>query len=229
MVRGVTVWLLALVAALPARGAEPPLVVGLVPAGTEAVTRSLAAGAELAFGEARAGGGPALELAVAEGSAGPWTTSSSAIVELADRRRAVALITPPDRATAHLMAQIGTRSRVPVIATACAASVTATGSWWVVSVVAPCRSESRGGEPPPPAFDPSAAAAGPFVAAFRARFGRDPDAWAAAGYDAAAVVVEALRRGASDRRRLAAALSDGFKARGASGPIRFDSTGRRAR
>lgn len=229
MARGATVWLLAMLAALPAGGAEPPLVVGLVPAGSEAVTQSLAAGAELAFGEARADGGPALELAVAEGGAGPWTTASSAIVELADRRRAVALITPPDRATAHLMAQIGTRSHVPVIATACAESVTATGSWWVVSVVPPCGFESRGTEPAPPAFDPSAAAAGPFVVAFRARFGHDPEAWAAAGYDAAAVVVEAWRRGGSDGRRLAAALSDGFTASGATGPIRFDSTGRRSR
>lgn len=229
MVRDARVWLLALLAAGPARSAEPPLVVGLVPAGSEAVTQSLAAGAELALQESHAGGGPPLELEVAEGSSGPWTTASSTIVELADRRRAVALITPPDRATAHLMAQIGTRSHVPVIATACAAAVTATGSWWVVAVVAPCGSESRGSEPSPPAFDLSAAAASPFVAAFRARFGHDPDAWAATGYDAAAVVVEALRRGGSDRRRLAAALSDSFTARGATGPIRFDATGRRLR
>lgn len=210
-----------LLVAVPSWAGGGALVVGLVPAESAEVTASLAAGARLAFEQARARGGPAVELVVGQ-SAGTWATASAAIVELAHRRRALALITPPDRATAHLMAQIGTRSQIPVIATSCAASVTATGSWWVVSVVEPCTAAAA---TPPRA--PSLAGAEGFAAAFRDRFGSEPDGWALAGYDAAAVVGEAMRRGGGDRRRLAAVLGQAFAAPGAAGPIRFTERGAR--
>ena len=56
------------------------------------------------------------------------------------------------------------------------ASVTGTGSFWVWSVAPPA-------DPPCP-LPPTES----FTRAFEARHGRAPDAWAAAGYDAAAMI-----------------------------------------
>jgi ABC-type branched-subunit amino acid transport system substrate-binding protein len=197
--------------------------VGLVPAASEEVTRALADGARLALEQAQARGGPALELVVgrqAGGEANPWATATASIVELAEDRGALALITPPERATAHLMAQIGTRSHVPVISTSCAASVTATGSWWVVSVAAGCPPGDAGAtEPLAPAFDPESPASAPFRTAFRARFSREPGAWAAAGYNAAAVAAEAARRGGLSREQVVEVLREGFSVQGAEGLV----------
>lgn len=212
---------LAVFLTTPAFATQPPPVVGLVPAASEEVTRSLADGAWLALEQAQARGGPALELVVgrqAGSEANPWSTATATIVELAQDRGALALITPPERATAHLMAQIGTRSHVPVISTSCAASVTGTGSWWVVSVAAGCPPGDAGAaEPLAPAFDPESPAAEAFRKAFRARFSRDPDAWAAAGYNATAVAAEAARRGGLSCDLVVEALREGFSVQGAEG------------
>ena len=183
--------LLLLLAALgavsdPAAAAGPaPPVVGLVPSESEEITRSLAEGARLGLEQLGGSGGPELELVVGR-PARAWETASAAIVELAHGREVRALIAPPDRAIAHLAAQVGTRSQVPVISTSCFESVTATGSGWVISAVEGCPpAPASPAELPVPAFDPAAPASAAFAAAYRARWGREPDAWAAAGHAAA--------------------------------------------
>lgn len=66
-----------------------------------------------------------------------------------------------------------------------------------------------------------------FARAFRARYGREPDNFAALGYDAARLIVVALREGgthrADVRRYLAGLGRDGFP--GVTGAIRFDAAG----
>jgi len=65
-----------------------------------------------------------------------------------------------------------------------------------------------------------------FVKAFRGRYGADPDLWAAHGYDAVLVAVEAMRRcGSAVPDRVSQALLDIRDFPGASGPISFDAEG----
>jgi hypothetical protein len=197
-------------AAAPAAPAAP--VIGLVAAAEPEITASLAAGARLALAvwERRAGGAR-LELLVAE-AAPAWSAVSGPAVELAFDRRVVALVTPPERRTAHLLAQLGTRAHLPIVSTAAAPSVTATGSFWVVSVA---REEIR---------SPVTEA---FRRAFRAAEGREPDGWAALGYDAAAAVAAAVHRAGLDRRAVVDFWRGAGAIRGACGPFGFDAAGRR--
>jgi hypothetical protein len=174
------------------------------------VTASLAAGARLALSTWEQRTDTRLELVVAEPSR-HWAAASAPAVELAFGSRVVALLTPPDRSTAHLLAQLGTRAHLPVVATAEASSVTASGSFWVVSVAS---SESTVGNEA-------------FRRAFRAATGVDPDRWAVLGYDAAAAVAEAVSRGGLDRSAVVDAWRSQLSIEGASGPFEFDGLGRR--
>ncbi len=76
-------------------------------------------------------------------------------------------------------------------------------------------------------FDPDASdRARDFVRRFRARFGRDPDSFAAHGYDAVACLVAAARRAGSwDRARVRDALAATRDFPGVTGDLAFDATG----
>lgn len=203
-------------------------VVGLVPSTDPAVTAALAEGAALALDEAQSAGGPDLTLVVGAASS-HWSSVASEAVRLACEERVVALISPPERALAHPVAQAATRCRVPAISTSRAASVTAAGSRWVLSVIdtAATTDPATDAALGPSAIDPASPGAAPFAAAFRARFGRDPAPWAAEGYDAARVVAEAVRRGGLSRDAFVASLSRETPVTGATGLIRFDRLGKR--
>jgi len=73
--------------------------------------------------------------------------------------------------------------------------------------------------------DDTTAAATRFRTRFRARYGHDPDAPAALGYDAALAVIAALRRGGANRAGVRDALASrsGILVHGATGPISFTS------
>jgi ABC-type branched-subunit amino acid transport system substrate-binding protein len=193
-----------------AQAASAPTI-GLLAAEEPEITASLAAGARLALAAGERSTGVRLDLVVAA-SAREWSAASGPAVEMAFDDEVVALLTPPDRQTAHLLAQLGTRAHLPVVSTCEEPSVTATGSFWVVSV-APSES---GGE----------LTAG-LRRAFRAAEGRDPDRWAVLGYDAAATVIAAVRSGGLERRALAGAWREGLVVDGASGRFTFDASGRR--
>lgn len=65
-----------------------------------------------------------------------------------------------------------------------------------------------------------------FVETFTARFGFNPDTWAAQGYDAIYLLVDAITRaGTVSREAVAAALRDTYRWRGVTGPHTFDATG----
>jgi branched-chain amino acid transport system substrate-binding protein len=70
-----------------------------------------------------------------------------------------------------------------------------------------------------------------FVERYRARYGREPDVWAAQAYDAARLLVDAIRRASSAESKAirdALAATDGW--RGVTGPHRFrdgDAVGKR--
>ncbi len=200
-------------------------VVGFVPSTDRRITRALSDGATLAFDEARAAGGPSLALVVGGGAASQWESVASETVRLACDERVVAVIAPPERALAHPVAQAATRCRVPVLSTSNAPTVTAAGSRFVLAVV-PLRDDPRDAPLVAPTFDARAPDAAAFVAAFRARFHAEPDAWAAAGYDAARVVVETVRRVGLSRDSFVAAASDGTAVTGAAGALRFGRLGR---
>ena len=67
-----------------------------------------------------------------------------------------------------------------------------------------------------------------FVRAFRAKFGRDPNSFAALAYDATMVVAQAIDRAGPDRaaiREALASMHDGSAYRGVTGQIAFQPTG----
>jgi ABC-type branched-subunit amino acid transport system substrate-binding protein len=204
---------LLLTAAVPL-GAAPPApatpTLGLVAAADPEVTASLAAGARLALATWERSTGTSLELIVADPPR-DWAAASGSAVEMAFDAGVIALLTPPDRQTAHLLAQLGTRAHLPVVATAEASSVTATGSFWVVSVATSERE----------------AVSKAFERAYRAATGSGPDRWAVLGYDAAAAVAEAVHQAGLDRRAVADAWRAQLTIDGSSGPFEFDSFGRR--
>jgi len=172
---------LRLSGAVYAVGDDARPVVGLVPSSDASVTAALVEGARRAFYEARAAGGPDLALVVG-GTSSNWASAASEAVRLACDERVVALIGPPDRSLAHPVAQAATRCRVPMLSTSRAASVAAAGSNQVISVV------------PTDASDVDL----PAVAR---------DGWVAAGYDAARVAVDAVRRVGLSRAAFVAAAT----------------------
>ena len=67
-----------------------------------------------------------------------------------------------------------------------------------------------------------------FVQAFRARYGREPNSFAALAYDATMVIAQAIERGGPDRSAVRAYLQsmrEGNSYRGVTGPIAFQPTG----
>ena len=177
-------------------------VVGLVSSGDARVTAALVEGATRAFAESRAAGGPDLTLVV--GSAGSqWGTVASETVRLACDEHVFAVIGPPERALAHPVAQAATRCRVPMLSTSHAASVTAAGSRWVLSVVALSDAPDRDVADSPTAE------------------------WTAAGYDAGRVAVEAARRGGLSRDAFVGAVTGATAVTSAGSQLRFDRLGRR--
>lgn len=198
--------------------AAAPRVV-LVPSADPAITAALAAGLRLAFDEPGAEGAPALDLVVVDAT-GAWDSVADGAVREALDGDAVALVAPPERRTAHLLVQFGTKVRLPVFSTSPARSVVGAGSPWVVGVVPFAESVAASdGPPPPPAFDAASPAARRFTAAFRRVHGRDPGPWHAAGYDAGRCVVEAVRRNGLHRAGLLGALVHGEAVQGAAGDV----------
>jgi ABC-type branched-subunit amino acid transport system substrate-binding protein len=123
-------------------GGDPnlePVVIGLLPGRDAAVTERIAAGICQVI-EGLEAGAYHVELRVGA-AAGTWSGTPGAAVELVHELGAAALVTAPDREVAHVASQIGTRAHLPVVSTSGASSVTASGSWWVVSV-APASDES---------------------------------------------------------------------------------------
>lgn len=199
----------------------------LVPSSDPATTAALAAGLRLAFDEALASGAPDLDLVVIDATSA-WDSVAEGAVREALDGDAVALIAPPERRTAHLLVQLGTKVRLPVFSTSPSRSVVGAGSPWVVGVVPFSDTVAAGdGPPPPPAFDADAPAARPFAVAFRRVHGRAPGPWDAAGYDAGRCVVEAVRRNGLHRAGLLGALVHGDAVAGAAGPVAVGSAARR--
>lgn len=145
-----------------------PVVVGIVPGPTEAQTREVERGARIAL-DAHPGAAR-----VEVGRPGShWGNAASEAVRLVREHHAVALVGPPDRATCHLAAQIATKMRIPLVSTAPEASVSATGSTWVITL---------SGNTAVPGF----------VDAYRARHGTEPGPGAAEGHAAMEEVLRAL-------------------------------------
>lgn len=148
-----------------AAAGEVRALIGLVPSTDPAITEALAAGILRALEEARASGGPDLELRVAAPET-QWSAAAEAAVRMALDDGAVAIVTPPERERAHAIAQMGTRAHVPIVSTSPWATVMQAGSTWVTSVV-------------PPMDDPRV----------------DPSAdWGAAGRAAAETILESVRQ-----------------------------------
>jgi ABC-type branched-subunit amino acid transport system substrate-binding protein len=209
---GLVVVLLAV--AIPAVGEESTAstapTVGLIAASTEEITLSLAAGARLALAEWGRRTGTQLGLVVSDRPQA-WSAASGPAVAMAFEHSVVALVTPPERDTAHLLAQLASRAHLPVVSTAEASTVTAAGSYWVISVVS------------------DGVAGTAFSRAFREVEGRDPDRWAVLGYDAAAAVAAAVDRVGLDRRAVVEAWRDEFSVEGAAGSFSLARSGRRRR
>jgi ABC-type branched-subunit amino acid transport system substrate-binding protein len=61
-----------------------------------------------------------------------------------------------------------------------------------------------------------------FRARFRARYGKGPDAYAAYGYDGAALLLDCIRKGGLNRVRIRDAMFAPREWKGVTGPMRFD-------
>lgn len=166
------------------RGEATAAPVVLVPSDDAEVTAALADGLRAAFDEARRAGGPDLALRVAD-APGRWGSQVEEAVRLAVDGGAVALVAPPERRHAHLLAQLASKVRLPMLSTARDPRVDAAGSTWVVPVAAPLPLEDAraiDGLPPPPAFDPPA-----------------PRPWERVGLDAGRRLAAAVRARGVDR------------------------------
>ena len=64
-----------------------------------------------------------------------------------------------------------------------------------------------------------------FVARFKARWGREPDAYAAYAYDGAQILIHGIRRGGPNRWRIRDAVCDLDYYHGVTGWMRFDASG----
>jgi hypothetical protein len=194
------------IGARPEAGEEDPVLplVTLVPSEDGAVTEALAAGLRLAFERSRGSGGPDLALRIAAGAA-RWSSAADGAVRDGIEAGAVAIVAPPERRHAHLLAQLGTRLRCPVLSTSPAHGVVAAGSTYVAAVV-PTRGGVGDGTPVAPEFDAASPAAAGFVEAFRAAHGRAPGPWEAVGYDAGLCALEAVRVHGLRRRGFVDAL-----------------------
>lgn len=125
---------LLLVATAAAAPDREPVVVGYLPAADGAVNEALLAGLR----EGLAGQGVRLVVGAASER---WSNAAPEAVRLIVTSRAAVLVTPPDRRVAHLMAQVATRTQVPLVSTSSAPTVGATGSTWVSCVATGANAE----------------------------------------------------------------------------------------
>ncbi len=96
--------------------APPTAVVGWIDSKDPAIARDLFDGATLAIEAAEKAG--EAHLVVRRGtSEGAWGTVAASAVRLVAEEEAVVLVTPPEREAAHLLAQVGTKMRVPIVST----------------------------------------------------------------------------------------------------------------
>jgi ABC-type branched-subunit amino acid transport system substrate-binding protein len=221
----VVVLFVVVVAFAAAEPAPEPrtLAIGWIPAKDAGIARDLEDGATLAIERAAAAGEARLVLRTGAGG-GPWGTVAASAVRLVAEEGAVVLVSPPEREAAHLLAQVGTKMRVPVVVTSRVPSVTQAGTSWALRIVPRGADETEA----PPAFDLASPGASAFVQAFTARFRRAPSAWSAAGHDAVRAVVAArARRRTDDAPGLLAALRALDGPPGAAAPLRFDARGDR--
>lgn len=215
------------------RAAEPPaLVVGLLLPGDAVAARDLqdglAFGFERAEAAAKAAGSDMRRWVVKTAAAtGTWDALARGAAELITVEHALALVTPPDRAAAHLATQVGTRLRTPVLSLSDAPTVTATGSAWVLRLAPPAPAPAAPAAAAAPSPGPSPASA-EFAAAFQQRFGRAPGPAAALGHDAARALAVAVRMAPASR---GTALRDAFHGLkdvpGARAPFTLDEHGHR--
>lgn len=176
-----------------------------------------AANADLAPGEA----GFTLEVAEASGR---WGTAAEAGRDLRYDRGCVGLITPADRAVAHLLAQIAIRGRVPVVTLAPDASLTRIPDPWVFRVVPQAADRRAGGDATAP-FLGDGEAADRFRDEYRERHGAAPSLAAARGHDAAAVLIAAARRAGLGRAAVREWLARAVDLPVSTGLARFDGAG----
>lgn len=197
------------VALICATVGHPPLgaaTVGLVPASTPEMTDALVAGLRAALDDVGTSCGHRLELVVGAGAT-HWSTATAPTVEMAFGAEVIALVTPPDRATAHLIAQIGSRSHIPVVSTSRAPSIRGTGSYWVAQILEPRTSPDVESTVPPEISELSAVAP-EFETLFRARVEGDSDGWTATGFATGLVLGRAICASGLDRRKIALYLED---------------------
>jgi hypothetical protein len=111
--------------------------------------------------------------------AGRWGSQAEEAVRLAVDGGALALVAPPDRRHAHLLAQLATKVKLPMLSTARDPRVAGAGSTWVLPVAEPmplAQARTIDGLPPPPSFDPP-----------------EPRPWERVGRDAGRRIAAAVR------------------------------------
>lgn len=179
--------------------------------------RSARKGVELAIADDAAAHGDdvAIELVFrasgARAAGGGWGTTATAVTELALRDNVLAVIGSTRREGTHLAEMVAAKFHFPVI-TLCDddPSITQIPLPWVFNVAPGDESPDAG-----------------FLERFVARYGEAPDAFAALGYDAGALVASRIRAGADNRRVLRDALASLNAFAGVSGRFRFDGLGNR--
>jgi branched-chain amino acid transport system substrate-binding protein len=120
----------------PTHAVEGPLQVGLI-LSEGADTDALAAGAREAVEEVNASGGIGgrpLQLLEAE-PGHPWRGGAGRLAELVFRNRLIAVLGAADDGTAHSVAQIATRRRIPLVTLSPEASLTRAMDPWVLRAV----------------------------------------------------------------------------------------------
>ena len=116
------------------RGANAPVVLGLLLPPEEPAATSVRQGVLSAVGEANEDGKAPVRLAV-RGREGPWGSDASEAARLVMDDGAAALLAPPGGAASHLVLQVSGRTGVPVASLCPDASVTRTALTWMVRVV----------------------------------------------------------------------------------------------
>jgi len=191
-----------------ARRSEPLVV--LVPSDDPSITWALVAGLNAAFDDARLGIGPDLRLYVAP-MPERWGSAAEIAVTDALDAGALAIVAPPERRNAHLLAQFATKAKVPMLSTSAAHSVGASGSTWVVEAV-PTSDRIGDGPPPVPRWGGTDADLRAVTEALRARLGRDPGPWERVGYSVGRTALTAARISGLRREGFTAAARDAVAA-----------------
>ncbi|MFQ5655510.1 MAG: ABC transporter substrate-binding protein [Planctomycetota bacterium] len=111
--------------------------IGMVTTPGDPLGESRVRGAALAVdlaNEGRGGGEARLRLEVGR-SDGPWSSAAAVARDLLYERRCLALITPPDRATSHLLEQVAARAHAPLVSLSGASALTRVPVPWLARVV----------------------------------------------------------------------------------------------